>query len=291
MGITAKYGAWDNATYPWDDQTSAGVMGSIVTEIDAWITAIGSNVSITTNGMLPVKQRDPASSTNSGTTNGFVYEFPDTSIGLNALGSTYPHLMFYGTQTSLTAAVTDEYGDDTSNNGYGTYGSTSGHYSLITGSGDAGYNNQAIVIYNDVNGEEFLCVAIKHGAGVSDENTFVVFKDKSNRWCFSVRNIGFAYDNYMDYWTGGVGPYDTDPTMGGGNTSLIGPMYLSVSTITGAAGKPGYDGIGQGMWYPASDKLYAARGTTARWGEFRTAETGEQYMSLGYLGSAVLIPV
>ena len=291
MGITAKYGVWDNATYPWDDQTTAGVWGSVVTEIDAWITAISGNTSITTNGMLPIKRRDTASSTDSGVTNGFVYEFPDTSIGLDALGPTYPHLMFYGTQTSLKGAVTDEYGDNTSNDGYGTYNQSPGHYTVVTGLGDAGYSNQAIVVYNDVDGEEFLGVAIKNGVSDSDGNSFIVFKDKSNRWCFSVKSSGFAYDNYMDYWTGQTGPYDTDPTLKGGSSSLLGPMYLSVTNINGAAGKPGFDGIGQGQWYPASDKLYAARSTSASWGEFRAAGTGEQYMSFGYSGAAVLIPV
>ena len=109
-------------------------------------------------------------------------------------------------------------------------------------------------------------------------------------WCFAVRKICFASDNYMDYWTGGVCLYDTVPTAKGGSVSILGPLYLSVSTITGAASKSGYDGIGQGVWYPASDKLYWGRGGSARWGEYRAAETGEQYMSFGYNAAAVLIP-
>lgn len=291
MGVVAKYGVWDNATYPWENQTSAGLVGSIATEIDTWITAITSNASIVANGQLPVKKRDQSSSTNTGTTNGFVYEFPDTSIGLNKDGPTYPTLMFYGTQTSLNAAVTDEYGDTTGNNGYGTYNQASGHYSLTAAAGDAGYSNQAIIVHNDVDGEEFLGVAIKQGTGVSDENSFTVFKDKSNHWCFHVRGIGFAYDNQMGYWTGQVGSYDTDPVIDGGSSNIVSTGFVRTNTITGAAARPGYNGIGQSLWFPKSDKVMAGRSTSGRWGDFKNLGTGEQYLSLGYNSFGFLIPV
>ena len=60
MAIVVRQGIWDNAVYPWTDTTSAGMMGSIVTEIDTWISAISSNASIVANGQLPVKVREPS---------------------------------------------------------------------------------------------------------------------------------------------------------------------------------------------------------------------------------------
>ena len=291
MGITAKYGVWDNTTYPWTDQTSAGVMGSIVTEIDAWITAISSNASIIANGQLPVKKRDPASSTNSGTTNGFAYEFPDTVIGTGKTGATYPTLMFYGTQTSLIGGISDQYGDNTSNNGYGTYNAGTGHYSDVSGTGDTGYSNQAIVVYGDVDEEEFLGVAIKHGAGTSDEMSFTVFKDQSNHWCFQVRGTGFGYDNQLDYWTGEVGSYDTDPVIQGGGVNVVGAGFIATTGIAGASSKPGYNGVGQSQWFPKSNKVMGGRGTSGRWGDFKNLGTGEQYISLGFNSFGFLIPV
>lgn len=291
MAIVAKYGVWDNATYPWTDQTSAGLMGSIITEIDAWITAISSNASIVANGQLPVKVKDQTSSTNAGVTNGFVYEFPDTGIGTGKTGSSYPHLMFFGTQTSLWSVCGDQYTDTTSSNGYGTYSQNPGHYADINAPGDTGYSNQAIIVYGDVDEEEFLGVAVKIGTGTSDENSFTVFKDQSNHWCFQVRSQGFAFDNQLDYWTGEVGPYDTDPIIQGGSVNSVGGGFLGNANIAGAASKPGYNGVGQRQWFPKSNKVMAGRGTSGRWGDFRNLGTGEQYLGLGYNSFGFLIPV
>lgn len=291
MAIVAKYGVWSNASFPWTDQTSNGLWGSIRAEVDAWITAISGNASIIANGQLPVKVKDETSSTNSGTTNGFVYEFPDTVIGTGKTGPTYPNLMFYGTQTSLTGAITDEYTNDTSNNGYGSYNQQPGHYTAIAGGGGTGYDNQAVIVYGDVDEEEFLGVAIKIGTGGSDENSFAVFKDQSNHWCFQVRGSGFAYDNQLDFWTGVVGPYDTDPIIQGGNVTSVGGGFLGNANIPGAASKPGYNGVGQRAWFPKSNKVMAGRSTSARWGDFRNLGNGEQYLSLGYNSFGFLIPV
>ena len=291
MTIVAKYGVWDNASYPWTDQTVDGLMGSIVTEIDAWITAISSNAGIIANGQLPVKIKDQSSSTNAGVTNGFVYEFPDTGIGVNKTGPSHPHLMFFGTQTSLWGNATDQYTNNTGNNGYGSYTQSPGHYTDVNGAGDTGYSNQAIIVHNDVDEEEFLGVAIKHGAGTSDENSFVVFKDISNHWCFQIRGQGFCYDNQLDYWTGEVGPYDTDPINQGGGTNTVGTGFLATTNIGGAATKPGYNGVGQSQWFPKSNKVMAGRSTSGRWGDFKNLGNGEQYLSLGYNTFGFLIPV
>lgn len=288
MAVVAKYGAWDNATYPWEDQTSAGMMGSIVTEIDAWITAISSNASIVANGMLPVKRRDPSSSTNSGVTNGFVYEFPDTSIGLNADGPTYPHLMLFGTQTNINTYITDEYANDTSNNGYGNYGSSPGHYTSYPTVGDTGYNNQAIVITETTDGEEFLAVGIQHGAFYADNTHMVVFKDQDGHWCFTTYYYGFAYDNYMGFWTGSNGPYDNDPVTRRSTTLIYGASIEC--TITGSSTRAGYDGIGQVAWFPKSSKILSGLGTSARFGQYRAYTTGEQYLAIGNSSFGFIIP-
>ena len=207
MTIVKKQGIWLDASYPWTDTTSAGMMGSIVTEMDAWVSAISANPSIVANGQLPVKMREPTDSTNGGVTNGFAYEFPDTTLGVNLDGPSYPVMLVYGTQSSCIMECGDEYVDDSSNNGFGTHNnaSASGHRTPHTVTGDAGHDNQAIVIYDDTDGQEFFAVAFKLGTASGDNAGFVVFKDTSGHWCFTMKEDGFAYDNVLNYWTGHQG--------------------------------------------------------------------------------------
>lgn len=291
MAVVARYGVWDNATYPWTDQTSAGLMGSIVTEIDAWITAITSNASITANGMLPVKKREPSDSTDGGTTNGFAYEFPDTSIGTGKTGSTYPTLGFYGTETTVRVEVGDDYQDTTANSGFGDWLSSVGHLSDTSGPGDAGYSNQAIVAYETTDGEEFFAVGLKVGSSVSDEICFIVFKDTDGHWCFIMEDEAFAYDTILDYWVGEFGPYDTDPTRTTVSSTFYLPMSIYSAFPTGAATKSNYGTGGQAYWYPKSSKLFEGRSTSSYFGHYADHGSSEQVVVLAYTGQAVAIPV
>lgn len=270
-------------------------MGSIVAEIDAWIIAISSNPSIVANGQLPVKLKGPTDSTNSGVTNGFVYEFPDTTIGLNADGPTYPTLLIEGVQTSLRVSVGDGYNNNSSlNEGFGSIYAGSadgqGHASSESWAGDANYDREAIIVYDDTDGEEFFAVGMKMGASGSDSGGFIVFKDSDNHWCFAIEDGGFAYDNVLGYWTGQSGAHDTDP-IGTPNGGIQTAITLYASQPGGAANKSGYDNAIQYWWYAASSCIYDGRGTGARYGNYSYLPGGtEIIIELGYDSPAVKVP-
>lgn len=291
MAVVIKQGIWDNATYPWTDQASAGFMGSIVAEIDAWITAISSNASIVANGQLPVKVREPSDSTNSGTRNGFGYEFPDTTIGLNADGPTYPTLLIHGTETSLTTEVGDEFEDDTQNDGFGDLGLTPGHYSLTSVPGTSGTNREAIVAYDTTDEQEFIAVGFKLGTTNTRSGGFAVFKDTDGHWCFVVRDIGFSYDTHQGYWTGQNGPYDIDPEPIE-YSSIYAPFVLKTTDYYGSQSRAGFDSIIQQYWYPANPALYSGRGASDDFGNFsRINSDTEAIVSLGYNTAAVRVTI
>lgn len=287
MAVVIKQGIWDNATYPWTDQTSAGLMGSIVTEIDAWITAITSNASIVANGQLPVKVRQPSDSTSGGTRNGFGYQFPDTSIGLNADGPTYPTLLVHGTETGLTVEAGDEFEDDTQNDGFGDLGSSPGHYTLASIPGTSGTDNEVIVAYDTTDEQEFIAIGFKLGSSNTRSGSVAVFKDTSGHWGFAIRDLGFNYDIHQGYWTGQEGPYDTDPEPIE-YSSIYAPFVLETTEEYGSQSRAGFDYIVQQYWYPANPALYSGRGTSDNFGNFsRINNNTEAIVSLGYNAVAV----
>ena len=157
-------------------------MGSIVAEIDAWIATISSNASIVANGQLPIKKRDRMIRTMGLPMDLFMV--PDTTIGLNADGPTYPILGVFGTDTSVTIECGDEYVDSTANSGYGDWGNNPGHVSSEVKSGDAGYNTQVIIAYDDTDGRSFFGLGLKIGNGTGEELSVLVFKDTDGHWCF-----------------------------------------------------------------------------------------------------------
>ena len=266
-------------------------MGGIAAEIDAWITAISSNASIVANGQLPVKVRQPSDSTNGGTTNGFGYRFPDTTIGLNADGPTYPTLLVFGAENSIIMEVGDEFEDDTQNSGFGGLGSTPGHYSSASIAGDIGFNREAIVAYDTVDEQEFIAVGFKLGSGSSDSGGFMAFKDTDGHWCFTVNQYGFAYDDYQGYWIGNIGPYDTDPEpLIPGSTYF--PLTVQATAFTGASNRSGYNGVIQANWYPKNTAVYFGRGSAERLGDFvRVDSDTEAVVGIGYLSGAVRVTI
>lgn len=289
MTIVKKQGIWSNSLYPWTDTTSAGYMGSIVAEIDTWIAAISSNPSIVANGMLPVKVRDPSSSTNGGATNGFAYQFPDTRIGLNNAGPTWPTLLVQGTDTFLKVEAGDEYQDTAVNNGFGSIGDSPGHSSTRDISGDVGYNNQAVLFYDTTDGEEFIGVGFKRGIGAGDGGGILVFRDTNGYWCFLMEDAGLAYDTVLGYWTGYDGPNDTNPVLNDSNNSMR-PLVVMANTSSPPTNLPNYDGEIQGRWYPTNSALYSGLGTISMPGDFALVNGGtEAIVMLGYNSAAVRV--
>ncbi len=291
VAVVVKQGIWDNATYPWTDQTSSGYMGSIVAEIDNWINAISSNASITTNGMLPVKVREPSDSTNSGTRNGFGYKFPDITLGSGNYGPTEPVFLVHGTETALTLEIGDEFEDDTQNNGFGDLGQADGHQSSATVTGTTGFNREAIVAYDTTDGEEFIAVGFKVGTSTTGSRGIAAFKDTDGHWCFLVGNVGLAYDNVLNYWTASNGDYDTNPGL---STSSGHMKQLDINSNApgGAANAPGFDNEVQGSWFSANSALYAGLSTSARLGNFLYLNNGtEGIVELGYISLAVRFTV
>jgi len=292
MAVVVKQGIWPNATFPWSGVNAGDFWPSIVAEIDGWITAISGNASIVANGMVPVKKRDYSSSTNGGTTMGFAYEFPDTSIGLNADGPTYPTLLVYVTETgSGQGGFGDKYEDNTGNNGYGQLSTTPGHRSTRSITVDVGYDRQAIIAYDTTDGQEFLSIGLKLGAADGDTTSFLVAKDMDGRWLFGVKDIGFVYDNVLGFWTGEIGPYDTDPVLFESSNSLRPYRIYPVGT-TGASNRPGYDYEIQGAWYTKNPALYSGLSVSASYGDYIFVNGGTETITvLGYQGHSVRIPV
>ena len=291
VAVVIKQGIWDNATYPWTDQTSSGYMGSIVAEIDNWINAISSNASITTNGMLPVKVREPSDSTNSGTRNGFGYKFPDITLGSGNYGPTEPVLLVHGTETSFILEVGDEFENDTQNNGFGDLGSADGHQTSVTSPGTAGFNNEAIVAYDTTDGEEFIGVGFKLGTASTGSRGFLAFKDTDGHWCFAVGTNVLAYDNVLNFWTANNGDYDTDPVMST-STAYLKRLYINSNSPGGAISAPGFDNEVQGSWFSANSALYGGLSSGARLGNFLYLNNGtEAIVELGYASAAVRFTV
>ena len=241
-------------------------------------------------GQLPVKKREPTDSTNGGTNNGFAYEFPDTSIGLNADGPTYPTLIVHGTETSLKTECSDEYVDSTTNSGFGDAGSTPGHLATLSTNGDTGYDRQAIVFYDNTDGEEFFLCGVKIGGG-NDQVGFGVFKDTDGHWVILMGSVAIAYDKVLNYWTAATGPYDTDPILES-YTSHFDPLAVRVSVSSGAITKPGFDQQVQGRWYAANSALYSGLGASGIFGNYVLIEGGtEAIVITGRSSAAVRVPV
>lgn len=266
-------------------------MGSIVAEIDAWITAISSNASLIANGAVPVKVREPSDSTNSGVTNGFGYQFPDTSV--SGFGPTDVTLIVYGPETDLNMEVGDEFIDTTANDGFGDMGSTFGEREFEDFAGNAAFDREAIVIYDDTDGQEFLVVGFKLGTGTSDSGGFCVFKDQDNHWCILMRLQGFAYDNVLGFWTGNpsLGNYGTSPSALTNTSYSFPPLIVRATDFFDTLNVPGYDQRAQGYWRPANAALYSGRGSTSKLGNYLILSSSNEVMvESGASSVAVKLP-
>lgn len=287
VAVVASYQAFDYATLPWSDQTSAGPIGATVGVIDTWVSAISTNASIIANGMLPVKVKDQNSSTNSGTDNGFVYRFPSSAIGVPA-GATQPHLGLFGTETSIKVQACNQYTDNTSSNGYGTFSSFPGHLSATTFNGDTGFSKEILVAYDTTDGEEFIAVGINTGSSSSDSGGFCVGVDTDGNWVMTMNEVGLAYDTIRSDWTGSTGPDDTDPEIpvinGGWEQFCL--KAKSPAGITSGV-------LLQGEWRTANDNIFTGRDTSARFGYYVPISEGGlsgQLIAFGYETVGILCP-
>ena len=191
----------------------------------------------------------------------------------------------------LEAVVGDQINNPTGRNGYPTFSSNVGNSTSNTATGTAGYNKEAIVIYDDTDGEEFLALAIKTGSGNSYDVGLTICKDTEGYWMFLQDLGGFAYDPLLGYWTGTSGPGRTSPSTQY-DTDLFMPLRL-VATQAPATSTPGYTNEYTGVWFPANDRIYASIGSNNRFGYYLDiGENGTEHLiSMSYSGQAIRIPV
>lgn len=287
VAVVASYQAFDNATLPWSDQTTSGPIGATVAIIDTWIAAISTNPSIIANGMAPTKIKDQNSSTNSGGTNGFVYSFPSSVVGVPA-GATQPHLGLYGTETSINVKACNEYTDDATSSGYGSFANAPGHLSSTSFTGDSGYDKQILIAYDTTDGEEFIAVGIRAGAAATDSGGIFAGVDTSGNWVMTVNELGLAYDTIRSDWTGSAGPEDTDPELAV-VTSGWEQFCLRANAPWGITSGV----LTQADWRAANSNVFSGRDTSASFGGYITINEGGlsgQLIAFGYETIGILCP-
>lgn len=287
VAVVASYQVFDDATLPWSDQSTSGPIGSIVGLIDTWVATISTNASIIASGMAPVKVKDQNSSTNSGTNNGFVYSFPSSVISV-PVGTTQPHLGLYGTETSVTVAACNEYTDNTSNFGYGTFGNTPGYYTATTFIGDSGYDKQVLVAYDVEDGKEFIAIGINHGSGTADSGGIFAGVDTDGNWVITCNELGFAYDTIRDSWTSSVGPEDTDPEL-----AIVSNGWEEFNLIAKSPNGIISGVLTQASWRTANRNVFSGRDTSGRFGYYvPVSQNGisGQLISFGYETVGILCP-
>lgn len=173
---TAKYQAWTSGTWGWDSNTAGSACVELVSELDAWITAINLNAS--QSGKQVVRKRGPADST---TTNyrGFVVELPFNST----TGSMY--VSFHSnSSTNMRFYAGDQFTDDTSNGGYGTVSATTG---LSSDTGISWKNSITtsagfVIGYSTVDTEEFFCFGWLLDSSNTYADSMTIYKNTYGEW-------------------------------------------------------------------------------------------------------------
>ena len=167
-----KYKFWDSASYDGLGTTSGDYFPSLETELDAWITAISGNASMT--GYLPVKQKGVAGSTNANQI-GFTISCP------HATGTT---ISVQAHTTSATGrAIRLGYGwtDSGSNGGYGTLGTQLWADSCSWDS--TGYDQGILLAYDTTDEKEFFMAGAYSSRGnVYSDSIITLIRGTAGQW-------------------------------------------------------------------------------------------------------------
>jgi hypothetical protein len=140
-----KYKFWDSTTANGLGTSANDFWPALEAELDAWISAISGNASLT--GSVPIKLKGTADSTNANYL-GFVVELPH---------STDPS-MYVQSYCSSSVTMTQRVGETYSDNGtQGGYGAISGVSDTESGSWTAtGIDLGIFLAYDTTDGEEFF---------------------------------------------------------------------------------------------------------------------------------------
>lgn len=282
MAIKSYYQSFPSSVIPWNDVSATGIWGSTIGIIDQWVSDISGNASIIANDMVPVKKRDQLSSTD-GTNFGYVYQFPDSRIPDPTTYGVPLTVYQRGSETSFSSYVTSNWRDNTSSSGYGSYTSGSGNYSGTTIGGVSNFDRELLIFTEDEDGKEFITVGMKRGDALSHTATWTVARDTNGYWFGMANSYGLCPETYNttkgNYYTGHNGTDDSDPTY---RNAGIAPLALYPST--GLVTNLDYF---TAVWYPASEALYSARGSSAVLGAYGLMPNGDTIIETGYQGIAV----
>ena len=141
-----KYKFWDSTIMAGLGTSANDFWPALEAELDAWITAISGNASLSGGG-VPVKQKGYADSTNANYL-GFVVELPHPTNP-----SVY-YASFCTSSTALQQRVAETWTDS---GGFGGYGAFSGVNGVKTGTWAAtGIDTGIFLAYDTTDGEEFF---------------------------------------------------------------------------------------------------------------------------------------
>jgi hypothetical protein len=267
---TAEYQLWPSASYDGFGTASTDYWPALETKLDAWITAISGNASITANSALPIKKKGVADSTAPASRIGIVLELPYASA---------PSYFFYSANQGTTlryAYVNDGWTDNGTNNGYGPYnaGNNTGTSATWAASGiDLGI----FLAQDTTDGQEFFIAGC---AGPNSNYELVlmfVARTVEGGWCSVVRNTATAATAMWHNQTTNSVAIDSNVT-----ESNLTYTPLTAQDTLGAAGiGPGYSMI------PANPRLLHC-GQSYRTGAYFGNGTNSAYQ-VGYYSPRVVI--
>ena len=297
MSIVGKYYLFDSSATTWADRTSAGVIPTMISEIDGWWASVSGNSSITSQGLNVVKLRDENDGT--GNFNGFVYRFEDTSTTL--IGSeNYPVWMTYGENGSndFDLKIGTNYIDSTAGGGYGAMSTSTAvpnaYYSKSLDINDA-YDTEVLIAYDTEDSKEcFVYSMVTSSSKTSNVANGVIARDQNGHWMLgqwesasTIVSCYIAYDNITQQWVGPLGSVDkrAAPTIGDPtNIYNFVPLYIYSSRSV----VPTSTSLVQTIWQPSNGALYLPASTVS---SFEYIDTGDSSQLITYSGTYLAVKV
>ena len=188
MAPTVKWQRWDSSVYDYGDNTAAGPMAAIQTELDAWITACNGNASNTGRQLSRISNYDEGD----GTSMGLV-------VQMNANNNTVNGYMSIITTTGSSRAwrVSRGWTDDTGNGGFGTPVTTVAS-DTSTSWANTGFDGDFLLVYDSTDGKEFFCMTQRIGTDTNRQDGWLIFKNTLGEWSSSFNDSGTGYCGYYD---------------------------------------------------------------------------------------------
>lgn len=256
-----KYKAWSAV----DSNTLGTAVGdfwpALEAELDAWITAISGNASMT--GYLPIKKKGYADSTTANYM-GFTVELPHPTNPSIYMGS-------YSTSTtSRTRKHASTWTDNSSEGGYGGFGGTVD--TETTGWTVTGRANGIFLAYDTTDTQEFFTAGYWDEAGTSVQDNIVLFARGTDGTWGSFFND--SNTNHILWYSGKSGSVVS--------TSVETTAYYNIF-----ASKFGDTGIGGGARFASANPRLLSPSSSATGAYF--ADGGYSAYVTAYFGPIVLL--